>query len=715
MTAINQYISLKNLDQHFTYDKVQSGENFTDFRFREMRKIASKLKGEMREITQSFETEYEVHKIFINYLKLDLSPKRVLKDLLSADVTNSEMDREDAATKLILEHINTLILGEADNKDIEQAKSGISRNKKFLLFLDILIELYEKIYSSTNNINNHLIAANLVREQLFILIYAHWNGNVRDIILKAVRFFLRSFNFYLFEKNNTEVNEIDFKAQIFKLLKKRISRPSVRASSLTWVYEYIRNCDDNFHLDNANSDLCKRIIPTIAEMVIAIQYYHNQVLDHKYGVYLDSDIQENVLAANYLKESCFEYIEMNAPSEKIMKLVLRNVQMIFMGVDIGQYVDKHHNNYNSYLSQSKDSISILNDNNKLKYEELIKALFDNIDLSAIRINQNSFYSCFTPTCKELERIVDFEGISDILFSYFDTSNNDYVKIYYNRIYLTNTILFQLFTELILEIEPCKKEAKSILFSMRNYSLILQLINDVADFIPRDTDTVGKSINDVMKDLENGTVTLPIILHLDKRPDGRIAEYLKGKESSFNHEEVLYEVLKFGALEKVRELSKKLSGSTKKLKCNNSIAGKLINDLRGISHANYYYKEMDILTKKLIPDLILPRIKIIELIIAYVKQIYCYFNSIKGKKDSNNKVIKLVDSINFCIEGIKVPVVNLIILIKRLFMTIYNKLQPSLNVKSIIETPFLFLLTACLFVIVFVFGLTLLSNFLLPEM
>jgi geranylgeranyl pyrophosphate synthase len=288
--------------------------------------------------------------------------------------------------------------------------------------------------------------------------------------------------------------------EFFKILYDRIydkydSLP-LRAHTAFLLYKYIQaEGGNNPHIP---SHFYEQQFPFILEVVIAVQYYHNQILDGKAGVTTSEKINDNLVIGNLLKDQLYRYIDekVDLPESYRTKLVT-TVRTIFEWVDIGQYIDKHCNTYKVFQSNIYDYPF------RNKTESYIKQ--DYIDF-----------------CVELTRQIIPQWRKE-----------EYLRIYFQRIYLTSALLYRLSTEFLIEcilnIDIGKKYKLVDFFTL--FGLATQIVNDNIEFVPsvKGEKTNTKEIYDAFSDLKNGNITLPIFIDLIRRPIGMIYIYLNRPE------------------------------------------------------------------------------------------------------------------------------------------------------------------------------------------
>lgn len=272
-------------------------------------------------------------------------------------------------------------------------------------------------------------------------------------------------------------------AHTFLLLERKIADKPVRAYFSGEVFDYVRRAarQQGLALNCEDTRLFLRVIPFVAEVVISIQYFHNQILDSKAGVTCRNkrQIDQNLLSANLLKEYLYEYIEQETEPAHAA-IITRYVRRIFKYVDVGQQIEKKWNSYESFD----------------------QGLYKNRQLHP-----------------EIEAFANPERVTPLLETLrrFYPERSDYANAYLQRIALTSAALFVLNTEMILEISGYKGvEHERLLEFAWLYGMMQQVINDNADVVPSrfNHETTEKTASDAFSDARNHNVTLPLFLHLE---------------------------------------------------------------------------------------------------------------------------------------------------------------------------------------------------------
>lgn len=285
----------------------------------------------------------------------------------------------------------------------------------------------------------------------------------------------------------------------FAILDKKMKGLPLRAYFMHKLYEYL--WEEGGRTRDIPHAFFTHQLPFIAEVVICIQYYHNQVLDGKGGVNNMLEIQENVIISNILKECLYEFIEVTCPPS-ISDEVTNCARAIFKYVDIGQWLEKHNGLYRNWREAHIGAHP---------FTEYLGGILDRQQLRSV------------------EQRVRSEAL-------LCRSDRKFISAYLERIYLTNTIFYQEFTKLILKLLGIPRKSKDYIKTRRfavYFGLMHQLVNDNGDLVhvKAKLTTEEKVIGDAQSGLRNRTVTLPVCLHLNQCPNGKIAQFLQSRKRS----------------------------------------------------------------------------------------------------------------------------------------------------------------------------------------
>jgi len=287
-------------------------------------------------------------------------------------------------------------------------------------------------------------------------------------------------------------------ANTFLLLERKIADKPVRAYFAGEVFASIRRAarQEGLELSSENTRLFLRVIPFVTEVVISIQYFHNQILDSKAGVTCRNkrQIDQNLLSANLLREYLYEYIERETSPEHAA-VITRFVRRMFKYVDVGQQIEKKWNTYESFE----------------------QGLYKNMQLHP-----------------EIEAFANQDRVTPLLETLrnFYPERSDYAGVYLRRIALTSAALFALTVEMILELSAYSGKLREPLLTFAwYYGMMQQIINDNADVVPSrfNHETTEKTAGDAFSDARNHNVTLPLFLHLENMrlaPDNHDPDLVK---------------------------------------------------------------------------------------------------------------------------------------------------------------------------------------------
>lgn len=281
----------------------------------------------------------------------------------------------------------------------------------------------------------------------------------------------------------------------FAILDRKMNGLPLRAYYIHKVYEYL--LEEGGRNREIPASFFTRLLPFIAEAVISIQYYHNQVLDGKGGVENRQEIQQNLIISNLFKDCFYEFLEGACPSA-IADEVKGCVRTIFKCVDIGQLLEKHNGLYRNWREAHIGAHH---------FTEYLGSIVDRQLL------------------KRIEHIIR-------LHVQLCRSDRKFISAYLERIYLTNAVLYQEFTKLILKLLGLPQKTKASVSNFAVYfGLMHQIVNDNGDLVHSKAKltTEEKVIGDAQSDLRNRTVTLPVCLHLNECPDGEIGKFLQSRK------------------------------------------------------------------------------------------------------------------------------------------------------------------------------------------
>lgn len=393
-------------------------------------------------------------------------------------------------------------------------------------------------------------------------------------------------------KKFLKLNYIDSSPEFYEILKNKIDGQPLRARFAYFLFQYLKeevkegffnkvkkkikypNLFQKSNIKDSNEiseQFFTHQFPFILEVIISIQYYHNQILDEKSGIETEDRMKDNLVISNLLKGQLFRYIDVLDLSNETKYKLNKFSNKIFELVDNGQKIEKSYNNYQSYSKMVDDK----------KEVPTFKKLFsENID--AKLLNQ------ITNLAAEIAGL--------------DGPHRAYLKLYFQRIYLTNASLFQETGSFLANLlKVSKRKSRRITQFATITGLMLQMVNDNNDFIPSRfmEETAGKDAEDAFSDLRNLNITLPLLIHLGKKKIGAIANFLliekhrktNGKSSLSLYEErkIFEDITESEAIYLSMKIPKEIKkGALKLLNKNNAKINPLIKTLSSVDNNRFYW-------------------------------------------------------------------------------------------------------------------------------
>ncbi len=354
-----------------------------------------------------------------------------------------------------------------------------------------------------------------------------------------------------------QLNRTDYSdTSIFKILNRKVESRAMRANFIFTMYKFLKS--EGGEEGCIPTMFFERQLPFILEAIICIQYYHNQVLDGKGGVTNAAAVNRNLVLGNLFKDQFYRYLNTVA-LDSVTKLKLIDcVRSIFEYTDIGQYIEKHCNTYEAYCNQT--------------FEHPFQDRVDELIESAL-----------------------FEEVEQIALSVIPIEEKylPFLRIYLRRIYLTNTALFKLSTQLVAKLLTVNKavEQKVVRFATF-FGLMQQIMNDNCDFVPSicGETTVAKECEDALSDLRNRSVTLPLIIHLQRVPNGKTAKHFKENRKILMEEVFFEELTESWSIYFSMSIAKRINVlAQKRLDINSEEMKLTIKDMCEVINNNKYYK------------------------------------------------------------------------------------------------------------------------------
>jgi len=256
-----------------------------------------------------------------------------------------------------------------------------------------------------------------------------------------------------------------------------------------------------------------------SEMMITVQYYHNFIFDGKNGVNTPLLVRETLIKSNLLKSWLFRYIDRAFSSFGYSTLIGREVDAAFNNTDIGQFIEGRYNSFEYFTKKELDN-DILN-----------HFLFEDNE-----IDWNVIDDCISIVVKK---------------STFSNFEYLFLKLYFVRLYLISTALYQTNANVLISILKANEidAEKTIKFS-RYYGIMMQIVNDNNDFVPgyMDHDTKAKYPQDQQSDIRNKNFTLPLFLFFHYKGKGgsyiqSTLESQRYKGYSERREKLIFEEIK----------------------------------------------------------------------------------------------------------------------------------------------------------------------------
>jgi len=400
----------------------------------------------------------------------------------------------------------------------------------------------------------------------------------------------------------------------FALLEKRLQDVNVRGYYAKLIFDYIQH---KHNIKVTQKEFYTEIIPFILEVVITIQYYHNQVLDGKAGKTDMDTALNNIKEANLLKPFLYKFIENKINNKRDVDIVKNYVSQMFYYVDLGQYIEKTGNRISGYKENKgykwtkklenlvKDASSVPFIQSPSSYCHSDECIYsekfqESLLVENIRLQQAL---CEFPLVRKLAPqshklakgiISSSKTIKEVIRS----SPSDrawFMELYFKRISLTCGALFVMATKMILQLiglsENGKVASELIAFS-KCFGVMRQVVNDNVDWAPSylGLSTKTKDAEDAFSDLKNGNTTLPLISHLRHKRKDVIHNYLKGEiQIDEQVERALYDtMIDSGALKDAIKIGRGIHEEAVSFLDKKNPATAYLTDMSKIALNNKYY-------------------------------------------------------------------------------------------------------------------------------
>lgn len=360
------------------------------------------------------------------------------------------------------------------------------------------------------------------------------------------------------------------------LMRRKMDTPSVRATFASLIHDYVKDCmkAENLPLPpDYDQDIFKKNLPLLIEGVMVVMYHFNERWDNKMHYNLE---KENIcdpreawvkqfetdIGGNLLRSVLLRYALKNFGEEHKCDIMYHYIERAIHLVDMGQYVDKLGNHYDCYQG--------------------IDSPFNKIKNSKTLINS------------KVEAYIQLDGIRAIIEEVKKKAEGkeDYIELYFKRLYLISSALFRMTADLIMDLLNYKgKEKQNIIRYAECYGIMMQIVNDAADFV-YDEGTVAKKKADVLSDLRNLTITLPLVFHFNhQHKPGLVEAYLEKKDKEIineKHNEILAELINSNAISATIKVGKQIAKQAAGYIRTDIVSSKYLFSMLRIAEFNRYY-------------------------------------------------------------------------------------------------------------------------------
>lgn len=290
----------------------------------------------------------------------------------------------------------------------------------------------------------------------------------------------------------------------FGIVQDKLSAKPLRAFFIRTLFEYLGN--DPLNGQRSKLEDLKNKLGFVAETLLCIQYYNNQIFDRKGGIITKKSIDNHINLRDILESDLLDYIdgEIEEPYRHAVRIYVR--QTLRFGA-AGQILEDHYNTYECWQNDAEIA-DILSEEGERFINREVMDTFNKI----VGATTASF---------------GISGFDDA----DQNSKSRFLTIYFKKIYLRNAALYILGAKLVLDIfqvEDARRE--SLLHFATWFALMHQLVNDNADLVPSQyyLTTCAKSHLDAMSDLRNNIITLPVMIHLLQTNDSAMKQVLDRK-------------------------------------------------------------------------------------------------------------------------------------------------------------------------------------------
>lgn len=354
---------------------------------------------------------------------------------------------------------------------------------------------------------------------------------------------------------------------IFPLLKERMNTIGVRSFFVHALSEYVREQANAEKIAlkqyPADTKLFHTQLPFLAEGIIAVQYYENQVLDGKGGLFANGaydmeKVHRNVIGGHFIKDFLYRYIaeEIFPDDCAAYRLTMQKVHRIFQLVDLGQAFQDKWGTFES-LREEKKIISISFDADRIIDKKII-------DKNWTAIRRQGLH-------KDLE---------------------SFTRNYLRRISLTSGALFMLMAELVMDLlDYHGKERDNIMQFSMQLGITGQMVNDINDLVPAKCDqfTVSKIPIDAFADIRNNNVTLPLLFFFN----GNLSQTMSNLQKQIHKPKKLLTFLQ-DAVSASQQVAIQMAQQSDILLKDTTFFGELIKDMNSVTDVekNRFFQSLE---------------------------------------------------------------------------------------------------------------------------
>lgn len=353
------------------------------------------------------------------------------------------------------------------------------------------------------------------------------------------------------------------KGVIFPLLRQRMNSMGIRSFFVHAMARYTAECAKKEGIQlhrSSESKLFHTQLPFLAEGIIAVQYYENQILDGKDAIYHDAYYQmervnNNIIAGHFVKDFLYQYVEdaMFPEDDAGYRSTMRQLRRIFQLVDLGQAFQDKWGTFEALNSWKKNVIRI-----SAEAEAYIKT-----DIIA------QYWSAIVK-----------QGMQEDM--------RIFTENYLRRISITSGALFALMAELVMDLLGYHGRERDHIFQFGiHLGMTGQIVNDISDLLPANyqQSTVSKIPEDAFADVRNNNVTLPLIFHFNARINDSIdhLEWLRRERPG-----ELVKLLQ-DPVYAARQIAVVMAEKANELIPGDSEAAVLLRDLNSITYNNRYFE------------------------------------------------------------------------------------------------------------------------------